>query len=45
MPANTSVAAANLSNYDVKLMDLFFTPLGGPTMTDLEPGYPGYSPT
>jgi quercetin dioxygenase-like cupin family protein len=45
MPANTPMAAANLSDYNVKLMDFFITPLGSPMMTVIEPGYPGYSPT
>ena len=45
MPANTPMAAANLTDYNVMLMDLFITPLGSPTMTVIEPGYPGYSPT
>ena len=45
MPANTPMAAANLTDYNVTLMDLFITPMGSPTMTVIEPGYPGYSPT
>ena len=44
MPANTPMAAANYSGADSILMDLFITPPGTPTLTVIEPGYPGYVP-
>ena len=44
MPSNIPMSAANLSNRDVRLMDVFITPVGQPAITIIEPGYPGYNP-
>lgn len=44
MPSNIPMSAANLSNKDVRLMDIFVTPVGEPAITIIEPGYPGYNP-
>lgn len=44
MPANIPMSAANLSKKDVRLMDVFITPIGVPEITIIEPGAPGYIP-
>ena len=44
MPSNIPMSAANLSKKDVRLMDVFITPVDEPTITIIEPGYPGYNP-
>lgn len=41
MPPNVPMAAANLGTEDATLTDTFSVPPGAPTMTILEPGYPG----
>ena len=42
MPANIPMSAANLTDHDVMLLDLFVVTTGTPTTTIIEPGYPGY---
>lgn len=42
MPSDIPMSAANLSKDPVLLMDIFVTPIGGPPITILEPGYPGF---
>jgi len=42
MPADTPMTAANLGTEDAVLIDTFILPPGRPTITILEPGYPGY---
>ena len=44
MPSNIPMAAANYSNQDVLLMDVFVNTIGVPPITIIEPGYPGYNP-
>ena len=44
MPANIPMSADNRSAKDVRLMDIFITPVGSPAITIIEPGYPGYNP-
>ena len=44
MPSNIPMVAANLSDSDVRLMDIFLSPVGQPSTTIIEPGYPGYNP-
>ena len=44
MPYNTTMSAANLSDQDVTLIDIFYVPLDKTEITILEPGYPSYSP-
>jgi uncharacterized RmlC-like cupin family protein len=44
MPSNIPMSAANLSKRDVRLMDVFITPVGEAAITIIEPGYPGYNP-
>ena len=43
MPSNIPMAAANYSNQDVLLMDIFINTVGIPPITIIEPGYPGYN--
>ena len=45
MPSSIPMSAANLSSKDVRLMDVFVTPVGEPAITIIEPGYPGYNPS
>ncbi len=40
MPSNIPMAAANLTNKRVRLMDVFVTPVGEPEITIIEPGWP-----
>lgn len=40
MPSNIPMTAANLTDKDVRLMDVFVTPVGQPFITFIEPGYP-----
>ena len=42
MPPDTPMTAANLGTEDAVLIDTFILPPGSPTITILEPGYPGY---
>ena len=44
MPYNTTMSAANLSDQDVTLIDIFYVPLDKTEITILEPGYSMYSP-
>ena len=44
MPANIPMSADNKSRRNVRLMDIFITPVGSPVITIIEPGYPGYNP-
>ncbi len=41
MPPNTLMTAANLGTEDAVLVDNFNLPLGAPTITIREPGWPG----
>ena len=41
MPSNVPMSAANLTNRDVMLPDLFVVEGGTPVITIIEPGYPG----
>jgi hypothetical protein len=45
MPANTPMTAANLTNHDVTVMNVYVLPVGVPGTTFIEPGAPGFSPT
>ncbi len=40
MPSNIPMSAANLTDKNVRLMDVFVTPVGQPFITFIEPGYP-----
>jgi hypothetical protein len=40
MPSDIPMSAANLTDKDVRLMDVFVTPVGQPFITFIEPGYP-----
>ena len=42
MPSNVPMSAANLTEHDVMLLDLFVVKAGTPAITIIEPGYPGY---
>jgi len=44
MPYNTPMSAANLTEDDVVLLDLFFFPVDQTAITILEPDYPSYDP-
>jgi Ca2+-binding RTX toxin-like protein len=44
MPYNTPMSAANLSEDDVVLLDVFFFPVDQTAITILEPDYPSYDP-
>lgn len=44
MPANTPMTAANLTNHDVRVMNVFVLPVGVPGTTFIEPGAPGFNP-
>lgn len=44
VPSNTPVSAANLSRKDIRIMDIFVTPVGVADTVFIEPGYPGYNP-
>ena len=44
MPSNIPMSASNLSGKDLRLMDIFVTPIGEPSVTIIEPGYPGFNP-
>ena len=44
MPYNTPMAATNLADQDVVLLDIFYYPVDQTAITILEPGYPSYSP-
>lgn len=45
MPANTPMTAANLTNDDVRVMNVFVLPVGIPGTTFIEPGAPGFDPS
>lgn len=42
MPSNVPMSAANLTEHDAMLLDLFVVKAGTPAITIIEPGYPGY---
>ena len=44
MPYNTPMSAANLEEQDVVLLDLFYFPAEGQSITIIEEGYPTYDP-
>ena len=44
MPYNTPMSAANLTEDDVVLLDVFFFPVDQTAITILEPDYPSYDP-
>lgn len=44
MPANTPMTAANLTDHNVRVMNLFVLPVGIPGTTFIEPGAPGFDP-
>lgn len=44
MPANTPMTPANLTDYNVRVMNVFVLPVGIPGTTFIEPGAPGFNP-
>ena len=44
MPYNTPMSASNLEDQDVVLLDLFYFPAEGESITIIEEGYPTYDP-
>jgi hypothetical protein len=44
MPASTPMTPANLTDRDVRVMNVFVLPVGIPGTTFIEPGAPGFNP-